>query len=246
MDANLLIALAKDIETLIVGGSVGRRVPHKAFAEAYYLHQASLAGKMATDYHVQRLRGIGSLRHAIWPPQQFHTVPARTAVPNKRGVIENVEGAGYVNGQIIRNRRYPNLAASSRKPAIIVNAAIAIFNASVTGSKHAVFGILLAGREWPFTNDSMAQLLPNPMSIAGPTLTATVMIVDIDDTEQVSHFLARREAELGLLRRYQHVPLDFATQLEPEDRAVWEDSGKWSTMWQTAHCQRPPYPVTRH
>ena len=136
-NADLLNALAKDIRTLIIRGSTGRRVPHKPFAEAYYLHQASLAGKMRTNCHVSRLHGIGIFAPcALAPPQLFHTVPARTAVPNKRGMIENVEGAGCANEHIIRDSRYPHLAASSRKPAIRANAAIAISNASVTCSQH--------------------------------------------------------------------------------------------------------------
>lgn len=141
-----------------------------------------------------------------------------------KGKVEAIEGGGYKNAEILRYRRCPNLAAISRKPSTLTTAAIASFNTSVTGSKHAIFGMLMAGREWPFINDSLAQLLPDPMTVAGPTLTTTVVAVNVDDTEKISQFLGRLEAELRLLRRYQHVPLDFPAHLEDEDRAVWHDA----------------------
>ena len=51
------------------------------------------------------------------------------------------------------------------------------------------------------------------MSIAGPTLASASIGVDMDDAEQISHFLARIEGELRLLGHYQHVPLDFLAHL---------------------------------
>lgn len=67
-DAVSVKSWAKDMKALIMGSTIARRIPHKAFAEAYYLYQTSLAAKMATDYHLKRLRGIGSMRNALWPP----------------------------------------------------------------------------------------------------------------------------------------------------------------------------------
>ena len=224
-DAISINAWGTDLEYLIRGGSIPERTPHKAFAEMYYLHQTSLVAKLAIDYHVRRLRGIGSMRHAIWPPSQlFHNVSARAGVPNNEGRIEAVEGGGYNNAQIIRYRRCPNLAAIGRKPSTLTIAAIASLNAFLTGGSQAIFAILLAGREWPFTNDSVARLLPNSMSVAGPTLSSTVVVVDVNDAEQVSQFLARLEVELRLSGRYQHLPMDFSAHLGEEDRAVFRDA----------------------
>lgn len=62
------------------------------------------------------------------------------------------------------------------------------------------------------------------MSVAGPTLSSTVVVVDVNDAEQVSQFLARLEVELRLLRRYQHLPLDLSAHLGEEDRAVFRDA----------------------
>lgn len=215
----------KDVEALILGNSVVKRIPHKAFAEAYYLHQTSLAAKLATDYHVKRLRGIGSMRYALWPPSQpVPNVPARAMMPNNKGNNEAVEGGGYHNAQIVRDRKYPNLAAIGRKPSTLTIAAIATFSAFVTEGKHAVFAILLGGRQWPFTTNSLARLLPDPMTIAGPTIASTVMIVNIDDAEQISQFLNRLEVEVRLLKRYQHVPWDFYAALGEEDRAMFRDA----------------------
>ena len=224
-DAVSINAWGQDVKALIMGTTVARRVPHKAFAENYNLHQTSPAARMATDYRVQRLRGIGSLRHALWPPSRsFDNVPVRAGVPNEKGIIEAVEGGGRNNAEIVRFKHCPNFASMKWRASTLTNAAIAIFNASVTGSEHAIFATVLAGREWPFIADSLAQLLPSPMSIAGPTLTSTVIVVDVNKAERISQFLARLEAEVRLLKRYQHVPLDLPSHLGEEDRAVWRDA----------------------
>ena len=224
-DAVSINAWDRDVKALIMGSIVARRVAHKAFAETYYLHQTSPAARMAADYHAQRLRGIGSLRHALWPPSRlFDSVPVRAGVPNEKGIIEAVEGGGKNNPEIVRFRRCPNFVSMTWRVSTLTNAAIAIFNASITGSERAVFTTALAGREWPFVADSLAQLLPGPMSIAGPTLASAVIVVDVKKAERISRFLARLEAELRLLGRYQHVPLDFPAHLEEEDRAVWRDA----------------------
>ena len=218
-------AWVTDLDSLLGGTGISRKTPHKAFAEMYYLHQTSLAAKLATDYHVRRLRGIGSMRHGIWPPSKlFQNISARAGVVSGEGTMDAVEGGGDDKHQVIRCRRYPNLAAVGRKPSTLLIAAIASLNAYLTGGSRAIFAVLLAGREWPFTNDSVARLLPSPMSVAGPTVSSTVVVVDVNDAEQVSQFLARLEKDVRLLKRYQHVPLDFAAHLEEEDRAVYRDA----------------------
>lgn len=47
-------------------------------------------------------------------------------------------------------RRRPNLAANVRKSSIHIKAAVAVLNASITGSQHGIFGTLLSGREVTF------------------------------------------------------------------------------------------------
>lgn len=220
-DAVSITRWSKDVEGLILGSHIVERIPHKAFAEAYYLYRSSLAAKLAADYHVNRLKGIGAMHRALWPPpQSVQSVPNRAAQPNDEGKAEAIEGGGRNNSQIIRHRSLQNIIRTGRKASTIIYAAIACFNASITGSKHAIFAMALAGREWPFIHDTLARFLPDPMMIAGPTLTGTIAIVDMDDAERISQFLARLEADLKLLSRRQHVPQDFAARLGEEDRAV--------------------------
>ena len=221
-DGVSIIAWAKDVEAMLIGTSVVKRVHHKAFAEAYYLHQTSLAAQLVTNHHAKRLRGIRSMQDALWPPaHRLDSIHTRAGVPNQNGKTEAIEGGGYSNAQILRYRRCPKLATTGRKASTLVSAAIAIFNTSMTGSKHVVFGLLLAGREWPLMSDSLARLMPDPMSIAGPTSTTTVALMTVDDAEQISHFLGHVETELGFMKRHQHVPLDFAAHLDEADREVW-------------------------
>ena len=246
-DAVSINAWDQDVKALIMGSTVARRVPHKAFAETCYLHQTSPAAQMATDYRVQRLRGIGSLRHALWPPSRlFDNVPVRAGVPNEKGIIEAVEEGGKNNPEIVRFKRCPNFASMTWRASTLTVAAIAIFNASVTGSERAIFATALAGREWPFIADSLAQLLPSPTSIAGPTFASTVTVVDVNKAERISQFLVRLDAEIRLLKRYQHVPLDFSSHLGEEDRAVWRDAHRQifnylptSTVPDSAHADSP-------
>ena len=222
MDGVSINAWDRDLAALITGPSIPRRIPQKAFAEVSYLYQTSLAAKLVIEYRVKRLRGIGSMHHAIWPsPHLFDNVPSRAGVPNDNGRFEAIEGGGYNNSQIIRYRACPNLVKNGTSPSTLVNAAIASFNISVNGSKEAIFCALLAGRQWPFINHSLARLLPDPLTIAGPTLTSTVVVVNVDNEEKISQFLDRLEVELRLLRRYQHVPPDFAAHLEDEDQLMW-------------------------
>ena len=222
-DGVSITAWAKDVGAILTGTSVVKRVHHKAFAEAYYLYQTSLAAELATDHHAKRLRGIGSMQDALWPPTHLSNgIPSRTGVPNEYGKTEAIEGGGCSNPDILRYRRCPKLAtATSRKASTLVSAAIAIFNTSMTGSKHAIFGFVLAGREWPFMSDSLARLMPDPKSIAGPTMTTAVAVMTVDDTEQISHFLRHVETEIDLMKRHQHTPLDFAAHLDDADRKVW-------------------------
>lgn len=224
-DAVAINRWAKDVERLILGSHIVERIPYKAFAEAYYLYRTSLAAKLTADYRVKRLKGIGAMHNAFWPPPQLvQSVPDRVAQPNNEGKAEAVEGGGRNNPQIIRYRRLPNIKRTGRKPSTILYAAITCFNASITGSKHAIFIIALAGREWPFIHDTLAQLLPDPMMIAGPTITSSIATVNINDAEQISPFLARLEGDLKLLRRHQHVPQDYAARLGEEDQAVLRDA----------------------
>ena len=221
-DAASIIAWGKDLEALLAGNILTKRIPHKVFAEAFYLHQTSLAAKMSTEYHLQRLRGMGSLHDALWPPSHlYHNLPTRAGVPDEMGRVEAIEGAAYSGAEVIGYRRCRNLAKTAMKPSALLTAAMAIFNTSYTGSRHAILGFALAGREWPFMNDSLAQLLPSPMTIAGPTVTATVVVVKVDETESVSRYLERVETDLRLLRRHQHWPLDFPAHLDDADREMF-------------------------
>ena len=216
---------AKDVERLMLGRHIVERIPHKAFAEAYYLYRTSLAARVTVDYHVNRLKGTGAMHHALWPPPRLvQSVPDRAAQPNNEGKAEAVEGGGRNNPEIIRYRRLPNIMRTSRKSSTILYAAIACFSASITGSEHAIFVIALAGREWPFVHDTLAQLLPDPTIIAGPTLTGSIALVNVNDAEPISQFLARLEGDLNLLQRHQHVPQGYAARLGEEDRAVLRDA----------------------
>lgn len=75
----------------------------------------------------------------------------------------------------------------------IMKAAIALFNTLMTGSTHALFRMVLAGRTWPFVEKPLAALPPNSLSIDGLTVTTTVDVVRVDARERIGDFLCRLE-----------------------------------------------------
>lgn len=220
MDAVTINEWAKDIETLIKGASLPRRVSHKAFSEASSLYQTSVVAQIAANFHAQRLRGIGSMGKALWPPSHLlDRAPTEIGALDGDDVVNKAQGGRYTKAEVTRCKHCPHLTKEF-KTSVLFTGAITIFNTLMTGANHAIFSTLIAGREWPFVHDSMAQLLPDPMKIAGPTLSTDVVTVTVDDTENISHFLARLKEEQLLLNRHQHKPFDLATRLSDADQAV--------------------------
>lgn len=128
--------------------------------------------KLATDYHTDRLQVIETMRETLWPPpQMFQSVPGRAAVPNREVKAEATAGGGRNSSEIIRYRCFPDVKGIAIKTSTILYSAVASFHTSVTASKLAISALMMAGREWPFFNNTVAQLLPSPLSIAGELLT---------------------------------------------------------------------------
>ena len=233
-----LAAWAEDFKQLIEGNHPTQHTPYKLFADAFYLHQGSKIGQMAINFHLQHLRGIGALRGFMWPGESKSKLSATEAPlqayedPSKRA--ESLSKSG--SGQLVIVRRVPHLAhvgtALRVSASIVFKAAVSLFNTHKTGGLHALMGMILAGRIWPCIEGPLAQLLPSPLTIAGPTITGAVSITQIDPHENVNQMLTRMNEEQNELVRYQHRPMAMIAMLSGEDQAGWIGAMRQIFNWQ--------------
>lgn len=254
IDAHTIISWCHDVVSLIAKGSMLPRVPYRSFADIYQAYSTSLPAKAAAGFHKKRLQGIGRMSHALWPPVRNGNTFARymplqiflthlrpmlqlTRTPSTgKTAREAVEGGGSCNAQYTHTSHFPDLPSLHSKHGIristIFKTAVSLYNTQKTGASHAIFGMLLSGRDWPFLDQSLAAFLPSAWNIAGPTLTSVLEFVKIDREETVEQLLRRMDTEQRQLNRYQHVPSGFDDQLSPKDRAVWLLGHRQFFNWQ--------------
>ena len=208
---------SEDLELSLAGLSRPPRTPYKAFADTYFLHRSSLTAGKAIDFHLHRLRNLGSMSEALWPPT--------SRILSRRLDKDN---NASINGISREFRDIPvfnrSQSSPSTSPSIIVKAAVAIFNTRKTGSNFAIQSVLLAARRWPFLEKGLADLLPSPFDIAGPTMTHAVDVIKVDGQETVNQMLSRLHHEQRLLSHFAHVPPEFIASLSDESRAVYTDA----------------------
>lgn len=223
-DAVSLNSFREDLELSLVGLSKPQRTPYKVFADTYFLHQSSLPARRAMNFHLDRLRHLGLMSGTLWPPTS--RILSRRKKKNANA-INNGESRVFRDILIFNSSQsFPSIP-----PSIIVKAAVAIFNTHKTGSNFAVLSMLLAARRWPFLEKGLADLLPNPFDIAGPTMALAVDIVKIDGQETVSQLLSRLHHEQRLLSFFAHVPREFISSLSEDSRAVYTDAVRQFYNW---------------
>lgn len=237
-DAISLQAFTQDLSRNLAGDSVPEtRTPYKMFADTYFQYSSSLPSQLAVAFHVTRLRGISSLRETCWPRQRCvgwhigddagYTVPALAdpTLPTQRTQVDNDGGhAGLVGIQkYARLQHLSDLRAKHNIAApVLFKAACALANSHLACSREVLFANTQAGRQWPFLDPAITTHLPNPVTVAGNTLSTVVNRVQIHPLETVGSFLARLEAEQHLLTTHAHAPTAAITsQLNPGDAAAF-------------------------
>ncbi|KAL8696153.1 MAG: hypothetical protein Q9224_002944 [Gallowayella concinna] len=218
------------------------RVPFKLFADTYHLHQSGASALASINFHVERLKGISQLSDdALWPVAQgpewligndsgWKTSTGRPGRPGERLSFDEEENRPQ-GLSIWRKDKIPSLAKLKNDRTIeastLVKTAIALYNAEVTGQQHAVFCNLEAGRAWPFLEEWIADRLPNPMNIAGPTLACNINVIAVYESESVGALLQRMQEEQTRLTEHAHAPFSvIKRQLGERDGRVMDDIGR--------------------
>ena len=218
------------------------RIHFKLFADTYYLHQTGAAALASIDFQVKRLKGMSKLSDALWPVAQgpewlqgndsgWTTHGGRLGRPGERLSFDKEENRPEEGRAIWRKDAIPSLARLKMDKSIgastLVKAAIACYNTEMTSQQHAVFCNLEAGRAWPFLEAWIANGLPNPMKIMGPTLACTINLIAVDQSESVGALLRRMQEEQLQLSEHAHAPFSVVKQqLGERDGRVMDDVGR--------------------
>ncbi|KAL8657373.1 MAG: hypothetical protein Q9226_001982 [Calogaya cf. arnoldii] len=208
----------QDLKALLKGETPQMdRVPFKLFADTYYLNRSSILAQRSMSFHLRLLNGISNILQAVWPPKSTPT--SQPEATSLNGPVP-IQKANLTHCLRLANLR--NILSEHTIPApTIVHTAISLFNTIQTGHSHAIFLMVQASRVWPFLSPEIANNLPNPLNIAGPTVTFVTSVLQIDTQETVETLLHRFIEQQRRLTEHQHVPPYMSLQLKAEDREVW-------------------------
>lgn len=237
---------AEDLQRIINGNTIAIRTPFKMFVDAYYVYHDSLPAKQARDYHRQLFERTEVGPKALWPAGDglvAKALVALTTSPEKPVLPNNTPGrgdrllSGHGAGILEQTLHCPNLTktrfSQDLSPAIIAKMAISLFNSYMTGQPHAILTMLMAGRIWPFISSCIAEHLPSPYDIAGPTLASVVDVIRVDRQaqEEIGQLYTRMEAEQKQSSRYQHIPRSMQPQLNDDSRGMRMEAMRQVFNW---------------
>ena len=247
-DAISWVEFRQDLQLLLDGKAVTEpRVPYKMFADMHYQYSTSLNAQLAVAFHTNRLRGIGYLRDRCWPPQRSRgwiigddegrslSRGSPLDVSSERKAIDHDGGRAGLVGitQFARLEHLSELnAVHAVSSPVVFKAACALLNSHLSGSPDVLFNNTQAGRQWPFMDEAIVRHLPNPIFIAGNTLTLVVNRIHIEPRERVNAFLKGLETEQRHLTAHAHAPIEsIIAQLNPADAAAFKSSRRQLLNW---------------
>ena len=234
---------AEDLQQIMIGNTIAARTPFRLFVDTYYDYQNSLPAKQARDFQRRQFEPNEIDGKALWPAGDglvakfvaTSTTPQRPFAPNNDPDLGDCPQSGNRAGVLEQILYCPNLlkprCSQNLRPAIVSKMAISIFNTQMTGQPHAVLLMLMAGRVWPFMSSNIAEHLPNPYDIAGPTLTAEVDVMRIDRGEEVGQLYRRMEEQQKQSSRYQHVPQSMLPQLNQDSHGMMGETMRQVFNW---------------
>ncbi|KAL9011226.1 MAG: hypothetical protein Q9173_003910 [Seirophora scorigena] len=229
---------------------------YKLFADTFYQNRTSIPAQTSVAFHVNRLRGIGSLREVIWPPQRCigafigddtgHRIPRALQNPLLLDRSQIDDDAGYTG--LAGIRKTVDLGDDLGKlraehgitTPVLFKLACAILNSRLSGSPDVCFAQSQSGRQWPFVDKSIARYLPNPITIAGSTLALIMNRIHVDADAPVGRLLTHLEEEQRLLSKHTHTFFSaISAQLNnAADVAALHAGGKQVLNWNPVMAER--------
>lgn len=238
-DAQSMQAFSSDIGSHLANSPpTGARTPYKLYADMYFQHTTSLPAQISISFHANRLRGVSSSQKHLWPPQRcvgWHigddhgyqvsrTLTAPT-IAQERAQIDNDKGfIGLIGITTLARLEDLSLLRTTHQISapVLFKAALAMLNAHLSGTPEAVFANTQAGRTWPFIDETVAEYLPPPITIAGSTLAIVMNRIGVYGYETAGEFLKRLEEEQQALTAHAHAPTaSIAAQLNAADAAIF-------------------------
>ncbi|KAJ5637225.1 Nonribosomal peptide synthetases (NRPS) [Penicillium lividum] len=209
-----------DLEYLLDGETHPISFCHyKDFSAAFYLNRHGPSATEAVNFHVQRLRGVGSSSKDLWPVQRaprwlkgndwdWKHVTGEMGTPEERLLLDGDNAIGTMG--MSRTIPVPKILELREKysitPPIIAKAACALFNLHTMNCDEAVFVSVESGRSWPFM-DTGSEPSSSPLAIDGPTMNNTINRIRVAPGETVHQFLDRLRQEQLLIDMYSHAPV---------------------------------------
>ena len=235
-DATSLSMFLEDFGNVLVNHvpELPSRTSYSLFAKAYHSHRASLRSQISLKHHISRLKGISGLRDALWPVRSSSSVlelgetsPEHDkASPPK--TCDRILAQGATSPGVKGFTRRAKFVAISKlqsehkvSHAVVIKAAVALLNVQQTGQSHALLANTQLARSWPFLEPQIADLLPDPMDLPGPTIELVFNKIEIRPEERVLTFLQRLQSDQDGLTEHAQVPIwALREQLGGEDGDV--------------------------
>lgn len=240
--------LFEDIQTAIAGEELVPHDDYKIWSDNYFMMRKSYTGQAQTRWHVERLQGLEKHKAALFPrqraPEWFHGgsnegwSPSESDLknfenPHRENLNDSIcTDTHFVGG--IQKVHVPDMhklrdTVKGLSGAVLVKAAIALFNVRHTGHTHALFSSLEAARsQMPFISGEMRDRLGVDCSnVPGPLYERNIDLIKVQPQETVVSLLARLQKLQSKLTKYASAPdLEIMKGLGPEAAAMMEDVGR--------------------
>ncbi|KAL8824128.1 MAG: hypothetical protein Q9191_005282, partial [Dirinaria sp. TL-2023a] len=239
-DAVSLPAWIEDVNNLLLDRQAmpNPNVPFKVFADMYYNHSTSLLSQSSAAYHASRLRGLSQLKACCWPPRRApgSFIGDDADWTYQDGSVGRAEDRKALNAN--RSLGIRGASASINLPdiralktqhgisaAMVLKSACVLFNLAITGQETALFSAYQAARQWPFVEDFLAQRLPDPLFIAGPTWAAVINLITPNPRSTILELLQTIEDDQSLLTQHSQAPLNQIKKLlSASDSAAFDEA----------------------
>ena len=232
-DATSLSMFLEDLQRLLINESavIPPRTSYSLFANTYYSYRVSTQSRISLKHHISRLRGIGKLRDALWPTNCSSQVLEGEGTSHEHDEsspqksCDRILFEGSMSQGVKGFTRRAKVTSMGKlqsehkvSHAVMIKAAVALLNIQQTGQSHALFANTQFCRSWPFLEQQIADFLPDPMDIPGPTIEYVFNKIAVHQEELVLGLLQRMQSEQDGLTEHARTPiLALREQMGDED-----------------------------